>query len=132
MIDLKYFLFYKSYYAYDFEREELFITEGELHDKAQTLFNQIVQDRNLSEDDKWMLSIALDCIRDFSEKDIALIRKEGQIFDYHFSYGMYVRNRYAHPSKLHTNYMADDVSERVAEFIYAILLHDYRCCLRNT
>ncbi len=127
MINLKYFLFYKSYYAYNFEREELFVTEGEFHDKAQTLFTQIVEARNLSEDDKWMLSIALDCIRNFSEKEIAMILKEGRIFDYHFSYGMYVRNRYAHPSKLHTNYMADDVSERVAEFIYAILLPEYGC-----
>lgn len=127
MIDLSYFLLYKSYYAYDFEREELFIIEGEFHDKAQTLYTQIVEARNLSEDDKWMLSIALDCIRDFSEKDIALILKEGQIFDYHFSYGMYVRNRYAHPSELHTNFMADDVSDRVSEFIYAILLPDNSC-----
>ncbi len=127
MIDLSFLLFYKSYYAYDFEREELFITEGELHDKAQTLYTQIVEARNLSEDDKWMLSIALDCIRDFSETDIAMILKEGEIIDYHFSYGMYVRNRYVHPSKLHTNYMADDVSERVAEFIYAILLPDNSC-----
>ena len=122
MIDLSYLLFYKSYYAYDFEREELFVTEGELHDKAQALYTKIVQDRCLTEDDKWMLSIALDCIRNFSEKDIAMILKEGGIFDFHFSYGMYVRNRYAHPSKFHMNYMADDVSERVGEFIYAILL----------
>ena len=91
------------------------------------LYTRIVEARNLSEDDKWMLSVALDGIRDFSEKDIAMILKEGVIFDYHFSYGMYVRSRYVHPSKLHTNYIADDVSERVAEFIYAILLPNNSC-----
>ena len=48
-------------------------------------------------------------------------KTEGKIPDFHFGYGMYVRNRYIHPSKLHFVPMADDVSSAVEDFIYTII-----------
>ena len=54
-------------------------------------------------------------------------RLRPQIGDYHFGYGMYVRNHYVHPSKYHAYFMADHVSGRVADFIYTILLPKYNC-----
>lgn len=118
---------YRSYYEYDFECEALRVIEGELHDEAKALYSHIVRDFFLKDDDKWALDIALDCIHNLKEDDIEFVQKQGEIFDYHFGYGMYVRNHYVHPSKLHVYFMADSVSGRVAAFLYTILLPTYNC-----
>ncbi len=118
---------YRAYYEYDFECEALRVTEGELHDEAKELYSHIVRDFFLKDDDKWAFDIALDCIHNLKADDIEFVQKQGEIFDYHFGYGMYVRNHYVHPSKLHVYFMADNVSGRVAAFLYTILLPTYNC-----
>ena len=113
---------YKSYYEYDFESETIQVAEGDDHEAAQELYAQITKDCLTHEDDKWAFDIALDCIRNMTDEDCARIKQEGEIPMYHFGYGMYVRNRYVHPSEKHTYIEADMISSRVEDYIYAILL----------
>lgn len=110
---------YKSYYVYDFEQEAILVADGEEHGKAYDLYARTAQ--KLSYDDKWAFDIALDCIRNLTDAEIKGIEISDEITDFHFGYGMYVRNTYVHPSKLHSCRMADDVSSRVEAIIYAII-----------
>ena len=115
---------YKSYYEYDFESETIQVAEGDAHEAAQELYAQITKDCLTHEDDKWAFDIALDCVRNMTDEDCSLIKEKGEIPMYHFGYGMYVRNRYIHPSVVHRHLMfiADDLSSTVEDYIYAILL----------
>ena len=112
---------YKAYYIYDYEFEDIQIAEGDDHDAAPELYAQVTKDAFGSAEEKWAFDIALDCVRNMTDKERELIQKQGEIADYHFGYGMYVRNHYIHPSKAHLYGMADDVSSAVEDFIYAIL-----------
>ena len=115
---------YKSYFVYDFEFEDIQVAEGEDHDAAQALYEKMIKDCAANDEDKWALDIALDCVRNFTEEECAVIREQGEIPFYHFGYGVTVRNKYVHPSKKHTYFMADDVSSTVEKFIYAILIEE--------
>ena len=118
-------LAYLDYYAYDFDCEVIRVRDGDLHDEAKDLYAHIVQDFFLADDDKWAFDIALDCVRQFTAEEWAIINRQGQIGDYHFGYGMHVRNQYVYPSKLHIFFMPDDMSRRVEEFIYSIMFPTY-------
>ena len=118
---------YRAYYEYDFECEVIRVAQGDHHDEAQELYAHLVHDFCMRDSDKWAFDIALDCIRNFKDEECEFIKSHGEIFDYHLGYGMYVRNKYVHPSKLHIYLMADNVSSDVAGFLYTILLPVYNC-----
>lgn len=115
---------YRSYYVYDFEFEDIQVAEGNDHDAAQALYEKMTKDCVTDAEDKWAFDIALDCIRNMTNEECERIREQGEIADYHFGYGMHVRNKYVYPSKSHFVVMADDVSSTVEEFIYAILIEE--------
>ena len=115
---------YKSYFVYDFDFEDIQVAEGDEHDAAQALYDQIVKDCATNDDEKWAVDIALDCIRRMTKEECERIRQDSEIPDYHFGLGMHVRNRYVYPSKLHFYGMADDVSSTVEHFIYVILIEE--------
>jgi hypothetical protein len=120
-------LSFREYYEYDLECEVIRIADGEFRDQAKELYSHIVRDFFLKDDDKWAFDIALDCVHNFTDEECKIINRQGEIGDYHFGYGMYVRNHYVHPSKLHSYFMADNVSGRVAAFIYTIMFPVYNC-----
>jgi hypothetical protein len=115
---------YRSYYVYDFDFEDIQVAEGDGHDEAQALYDRMTKDCVANDGDKWAFDIALDCIRNMTNEECALIRAHGEIADFHFGYGMHVRNKYVHPSKSHFYGMADNVSSDVEKFIYAILIEE--------
>ena len=110
---------YKSYYVYDFKDEAILVAEGDNQGAAYDVYAKTA--KQLDYEDKWAFDIALDCIRNLPDEDIAEIKKQGEIPDFHFGYGMYVRNKYVHKSKKHFYPMADDISSFVERFIYVIL-----------
>ena len=110
---------YISYYVYDFESEAILVADGDEQATAYDLYAKAA--KKLEYFDKWAFDIALDCVRNFTDKEIEDIKKQGKIADYHFGYGMYVRNKYVHKSKKHLYPMADDISSFVERFIYAII-----------
>lgn len=118
---------FREYYEYDFDCEAIRIVSGESHDVAKSLYSHFVKDYFMKDEDKWAFDIALDCIKNFTDDECNIIKKQEEIFDYHFGYGMYVRNHYVHPSQFHSYFMADTVSGRVAAYIYTILLPTYNC-----
>ncbi len=118
---------FRDYYEYDFDCEVIRVMDGALHDEAKALYSHFIKDFFMKDTDKWAFDIALDCVHNFTDDECEIIQRQGEIFDYHFGYGMYVRNRYVHPSKLHSYYMADNVSSAVAGYIYTILLPVYNC-----
>ena len=118
---------YRDYYEYDYDCEAIRVSEGDKHEEARALYAHIVRDFFLRNGDKWAFDIALDCIRRFDEKGLNCIMINGEIKDYHFGYGMYVRNNYIHISNIQPYLIADDVSGRVLAFIYTILFPTYNC-----
>ena len=112
---------YKSYYVYDFKTESIRVADGPDHDAALDWYAQATKDRFTYDDDKWAFDIALDCIRNMTDEECERIQRDGEITDYHFGYGMYVRNHYIHKSKRHRVVVADIVSDAVEDFIYTIL-----------
>lgn len=118
---------YQDYYEYDYDCEVIRIAEGDKHEEARKLYAHIVRDFFLWDGDKWAFDIALDCIRRFDEQELNCIISDGEIKDYHFGYGMYVRNNYIHTSNIQPYLSADNVSGRVSAFIYTILFPTYNC-----
>ena len=115
---------YRSYYEYDFEQEAIYVAKGDESSQAYNLYREMAMERCPEIEDKWALDIALDCVRNMTEEECALIREKGEIPFYHFGYGVTVRNKYVYPSKKHTYLMADNVSSTVEKFIYAILIEE--------
>jgi hypothetical protein len=112
---------YRSYYEYDFEQEAIYVAEGDESSEAYNLYRKMAMECCPEIEGKWAFDIALDCVRNFTDEECALIREQGEIPFFHFGYGVTVRNKYVYPSKKHTYFMADDVSSTVEKFIYAIL-----------
>ena len=112
---------YRSYYEYDFKHEAIYVADGDETAQAYSLYAKMVKQRCETLEDKWAFDIALDCVRNFTDEECEIIKQQGKIANYHFGYGLYVRNRYIHPSKAHFYGMADNVSSDVEDFIYAIL-----------
>lgn len=115
---------YRSYYEYDFKHEAIYVADGDETARAYSLYAKMVKQRCENLEEKWALDIALDCIRKFTDEECEIIKKQGKIANYHFGYGLYVRNHYIHPSKEHFYGMADHVSSTVEKFIYAILIEE--------
>ena len=112
---------YRSYYVYDFKWEEIRIADGDEHSKAYRLYEKMAKEHLSPVEGTWALDIALDCIRNMKDEEIKDIATSGEIPDFHFGYGMYVRNKYIHPSKKHPFVIPDIVSSDVKKFIYAII-----------
>ena len=129
MKELNKLLKYISYYEYDFDCEAICVSGGKLHDEAKILYDNIVSICFSDNDEKWALDIALDCVRNFTDEEIGAVMQRGEIFNYHFGYGMYVRNRYIHKNKLHIHWISDNVSRRVEELICAIIFNE--CNISN-
>lgn len=115
---------YRKYYEYDFDAEVVHIAQGEHHDEAKVAYVQAARQFFCDDQNRWALDIALDCVRNFKDEECSLILEKKEIFNYHFGYGMYVRNRYIYPAQLHFHLMPDHISSRVEEFIYAIMLFE--------
>ena len=60
-----------------------------------------------------------------SGEDLNYISKHPQVTEYHFGYGMWIRNNYIHCSKRHDFMMADDISSEVLRDIFAIVMPNY-------
>ena len=110
---------YRSYYVYDPKQEAILVEDGDDQAAAYDLYRDVA--KSLEYEDKWALDIALDCVRLFTDEEIADIKEQGEIPIFHFGYGLYVRNKYVHRSRKHSVPMADDVSYAVEQYIYAIL-----------
>ena len=120
----EYLLKYISYYEYDFKEEAVYIADGNESSKAYNLYKDTVKQHCEDLEEKWALDIALDCVRNMNDEERERIQKEGEIPFYHFGYGMYVRNKYVHPSSKHLYLEADYISSIVEKFIYAILIEE--------
>ena len=112
---------YRSYYIYDFETESIRVADGPDHDAACDLYALMTENRFEHDVDRWAFDIALDCVRNMTDEECERIQRDGKIPDFHFGYGMEVRNKYIYPSELHPYEEADDVSSAVEECVYAIL-----------
>lgn len=115
---------YRDYYIYSLTHEALRIRHGEDREGAVETYSKMIRNLYLQGEERWAFDIALDCIRNFTESEIAFIQEHKEIFDYHFQYGMYVRNRYVHPSKFHAYLLADHVSSKVYQFLIGIVCED--------
>ena len=60
-----------------------------------------------------------------SGEDLSYISKHPQVTEYHFGYGMWIRNKYIHCSKRDDFMMADDISSEVLRDIFAIVIPNY-------
>ena len=60
-----------------------------------------------------------------SGEDLSYISKHPQVTEYHFGYGMWIRNKYIHCSKRDDFMMADDISGEVLRDIFAIVIPYY-------
>ena len=115
---------YRSYYEYDFEQEAIYVAKGDESSAAYNLYRKMAMERCPEIEDKWALDIALDCVRNFTEEECAVIREQGEIPFFHFGYGVTVRNKYVHSSSKHVYLEADYISSIVEKFIYAILIEE--------
>lgn len=127
MKDFNRLLEYRNYYIYDCNSEVFCIAMGEKHDDAKNLYTYLVDTYFPDELTRWEFEIALDCVHNFSDKDIRVLQSEERIFMYHDHYGMYVRNHYIHKSKKHKSLMADCISNSIEKIIYTIVLPVYNC-----
>ena len=121
MKDLNELLPYRSYYVYNERTESILIAKGPKHDVAEEIYHSLINSYSLKGDDKWALDIALDCVRTFDDSEIELVAKNEDIHNYHFAYGMYVRNQYIHNSRRHVMLLPDRISGDVKKYILGIV-----------
>lgn len=111
-------------FVYDKDLEEIVFSETEEAKKAKSIYENLIKEYNINdENQKWALDIALDCVRQMSEKDRAYLRESYDV-DF-FGYGLYIRNNYIHCAKKHRGFFcADNQCSVVLSFIYTIM-HRY-------
>ena len=124
MKQLNQLLKYREYYVYLSDSETIWFAAGEEKEAAIDAYSSAIRNCILRGDDKWALDIALDCIRNFTDDEIKHVEKNKEIFDYHLGYGMYVRNKYVHPSRFHVYLMADKISSIVYKLLIGIICED--------
>jgi len=77
------------------------------------------------EDEKAFIEdVARKCVASLSEKDKQAFRDDPDPINYHFGYGMYIRNKYIHGKAFPNNLFlldADGVSQRILERIIEIV-----------
>lgn len=60
--------------------------------EAKSLYEEIIEKYFKDENSIWCFDIALDCISSMSGEDLSYISKHPQVTEYHFGYGMWIRN----------------------------------------
>lgn len=71
----------------------------------------------IDNEDEFVKAVAKDCIKSLSEEEKDYIRNNPDD-DYHFGYGMYIRNHYIHGKELAFNFFhADDLSGEIMQTI---------------
>ena len=123
---------YRSQYIYSLRHEFLRIGFGEDREDAVKVYSSLIKNLYLQGEERWALDIALDCVRRFTEEEIDIIKRNKEIENYHFGYGLYVRNRYVHSSLFHAYLMPDHISSLVYKFIVAIICEDVNPFKENT
>ena len=132
---------YINEYFYDDKEEKIVVKQGKDSYPAMKAYEQAlsaIKPSNENEpeedflffdriDEKWILDIAIDCVRKMSEKDRNYILYHMRAVDYHFSYAMWIRNEYIHCSRKHHCFEADGVSSNVMEYIFSIISDIYDC-----
>ena len=93
--------------------------------ESKSLYEKIIEKYFKDENSIWCFDIALDCISNMSGEDLSYISKHPQVTEYHFGYGMWIRNKYIHCSKRDDFMMADDISGEVLRDIFAIVIPYY-------
>ena len=58
-------------------------------------------------------AVANDCILNMNEKMKKALMDNPYITDWHFTYGMYIRNRYIYDNEISTEYDPDDLSSGI-------------------
>ena len=66
------------------------------------------------EKDKFVERVAKECIAEMKDEDRAYFIGNPDPYEFHFGYGMYIRNKYIHGKNLPFFYgMADDLSHEI-------------------
>lgn len=125
MTELNELLNFRRYYVYSQATERITVAKGKLHDMAKEKYSQLLAGMDNDSFEVWALQIALDCVRQFTVDELQHIADNRDIYDFHFGYGMYVRNHYIHRSMRHRWCMPDMISEMVKEYILGIVCTDY-------
>ena len=123
---------YRGHYIYSLRDEFLRIGYGDDREGAVKTYSDLIKNLYLQGEERWAFDIALDCVRRFTEEEIDTITRNKEIENYHFGYGLYVRNQYVHPSLFHACLMPDHISSLVYNFIIAIICEDTNPFIENT
>lgn len=76
-------------------------------------------------DRKWMLDIAIDCVRMMSEEERNYVQNHMWTTEYHFGYAMGIRNEFIHSANKHHSYEPDETSSIIMEIIFSIISPSY-------
>ena len=130
---------YIDEYEYDWDKGRISIRKGSNEKEALKLYCRAYfklsgkeiqspySDYSEEHKDKWLLDIAIDCIRTMSDKTRSYIRRHPWASDYHFSTAMYIRNTYLSGvfyRRLYDfggGYQKDSVSGRIMNIIIGII-----------
>lgn len=115
---------FRKNYFYSFSCEAQRVVGVHNRELAIREYSNVIKSTFIDGMQKWALDIALDCIRRMTDEEINYVAKRGVIEEYHFRYGLFVRNRYVHPSMYHAYFMADDVSTLVEKYLIGIICAD--------
>ena len=78
---------------------------------------------------KFVTEVAEDCIKNMTEEDKHYMRLHPCVIEYHFTYGMYIRNHYIYNqdfSKLNFICNPDNLSMKILEMIISKLIPEYK------
>jgi hypothetical protein len=116
---------YIDFYIYDHNTETIVINDLPESEKAREIYESFMDKYDIKNKYslKWSFDIALDCIRNLKEEDRAYLRENCEV-DF-FGYGLYIRNKYIHCSKLHRYFCTDSQCSQVLSFIYTIMHYEY-------
>lgn len=116
-------------FVYDFDKEEIVFDSSEHSAVAKEIYDSFIKTYNIDKNprEKWAFDIALDCVRNMNDKDKEYLTESYEI-DF-FGYGLYIRNKYIHCSKVHKELILcpDGQCSEVLGFIYTILHRYYNC-----
>ena len=122
------YLNYLDAYFYNEETESLDIRFRPEAQEAMAFHQTVIGQFGLDREDRWILEIALDALRQLPQRDRDFMAVHMNDSDYHFDLGLWIRNTYIHPSRKYGRLMADSVSSAAIRFIFTILspVYDYR------
>lgn len=80
--------------------------------------------------EEFILEVAKECVKELSNEDEEYLIKHPYALNYHFTYGLYIRNKYLHNADYYSSSFfiePDDMSEDILERIFSIIVPDYKC-----